>query len=138
MAEIPADVPSTVRLPKTSSEKQDARRVVVLLQQASLETVKTKKGFELLNCDEHQGLQWVRAEEAWKRKLELVNELKGSKQLLEHMKENKAGVDVWIRVLQKAGFLDSEESTKLTTKGVLASWTRGAADAVASRKAGTT
>ena len=57
MAEIPAEVSSTVRLPKTALEKHDTRRVVVVLQQASLETVKTKKGFELLNCDEHQGLQ---------------------------------------------------------------------------------
>ena len=57
MAEIPAEVPSSVRLPKTAVEKHDARRVVVVLQQASLETIKTKKGFELLNCDEHPGLQ---------------------------------------------------------------------------------
>lgn len=57
MADIPAEVPTSVRLPKTASEKNDSRRVVVVLQQASLETVKTKKGFELLNCDEHVGLQ---------------------------------------------------------------------------------
>ena len=28
----------------------------VILEQCSLESVKTKKGFELLNCDEHQGI----------------------------------------------------------------------------------
>jgi rRNA pseudouridine-1189 N-methylase Emg1 (Nep1/Mra1 family) len=33
-----------------------SQRLVVVLQQASLETVKTKKGFELLNCDDHVGI----------------------------------------------------------------------------------
>ncbi len=32
------------------------RKVIVVLQKASLETVKTKKGFELLNCDDHVGI----------------------------------------------------------------------------------
>jgi len=31
------------------------RVVYVVLEQCSLETVKTKRGFELLNCDDHQG-----------------------------------------------------------------------------------
>ena len=56
MAEIPAAVAADVRLPKNVLERNAARRVVVVLQQANLETVKTKKGYELLNCDDHVGL----------------------------------------------------------------------------------
>ena len=56
MAEIPAPESADVRLPRSALERAGARRVVVVLQQASLETVKTKKGYELLNCDDHGGL----------------------------------------------------------------------------------
>lgn len=56
MAEIPKTESADVRLPRNALERASARRVVVLLQQASLETVKTKKGYELLNCDDHGGL----------------------------------------------------------------------------------
>lgn len=56
MAEIPAPPTTDIRLPKNVLEKNASRRIVVVLQQASLETVKTKKGYELLNCDEHVGL----------------------------------------------------------------------------------
>jgi superfamily II RNA helicase len=118
---------------KLSSELEE-----IVLNPSDQEEIEVKKGLEnqiplLTNAkrrdaqrrldrwkDEHQGLQWVRAEEAWKRKLELSKELHGSKQLLEHMKENTGSVDVRIRVLQKAGFLDPEESSNLTTKGVMA------------------
>jgi hypothetical protein len=35
---------------------KNPRKIIVLLDQASLETVKSKKGdFELLNCDDHRG-----------------------------------------------------------------------------------
>eukprot|EP01138_Halocafeteria_seosinensis_P015903 gb/GECG01016229.1/.p1 GENE.gb/GECG01016229.1/~~gb/GECG01016229.1/.p1 ORF type:complete len:232 (+),score=19.63 gb/GECG01016229.1/:1-696(+) len=43
------------KLPKTLSEQANQKRLIVVLQQASLEAVKTKKGYELLNCDDHQG-----------------------------------------------------------------------------------
>jgi len=33
-----------------------SQKLIVVLEQASLESVKTKKGFELLNCDDHVGL----------------------------------------------------------------------------------
>lgn len=56
MAEIPAAAATDVRIPKNVLERNAARRVVVVLQQANLETVKTKKGYELLNCDDHVGL----------------------------------------------------------------------------------
>ena len=29
-------------------------RVIVILEQANLETIKTKRGIELINCDDHQ------------------------------------------------------------------------------------
>jgi hypothetical protein len=40
-------------VPRTHAEKQNMPRVYVILEQANLQTVKTKKGVELLNCDEH-------------------------------------------------------------------------------------
>lgn len=46
-----------VKLPKTLEEKTEGRRLTVVLFNASLETVKTRKGdFQLLNCDDHRKL----------------------------------------------------------------------------------
>ena len=42
------------QLPKTMDEKQRNRRLIVVLEAANLDTVMTKKGIELVNCDEHQ------------------------------------------------------------------------------------
>jgi rRNA small subunit pseudouridine methyltransferase Nep1 len=42
------------RLPKTFDEKQSWPRVIVILEYANLETAKTKRGIELINCDDHQ------------------------------------------------------------------------------------
>jgi rRNA small subunit pseudouridine methyltransferase Nep1 len=41
-----------------SASKEDVKRrqVIVILEQAALETVKTSKGYQLLNCDDHKGL----------------------------------------------------------------------------------
>ena len=41
------------RLPKTFEEKQTWPRVIVILEYANLETAKTKRGIELINCDDH-------------------------------------------------------------------------------------
>jgi hypothetical protein len=36
---------------------QNPKRIIVLLDQARMETVKTRKGeFELMNCDDHRGM----------------------------------------------------------------------------------
>ena len=35
---------------------KEANKVIVILEQASLETVKTSKGYQLLNCDDHKGI----------------------------------------------------------------------------------
>lgn len=43
MADIPAEKTADIRLSKNVIERNSAKRVVVVLQQASLETVKTKK-----------------------------------------------------------------------------------------------
>ncbi|CAM9438925.1 unnamed protein product [Choristocarpus tenellus] len=44
-------------VPSTLTERCEGRRVIVVLQRASLETVKTRKGdFQLLNCDDHRSL----------------------------------------------------------------------------------
>jgi hypothetical protein len=56
MASMPAEAAREPKLPTGLAEKHTARRLIVVLEQASLETVKTKKGYELLNCDDHQGL----------------------------------------------------------------------------------
>ena len=48
--------PTEPKLPRTAEEKAHGKRVIVVLEKASLETVKTKKGFELLNADEHKGV----------------------------------------------------------------------------------
>ncbi|GAB9469745.1 hypothetical protein Gpo141_00007013 [Globisporangium polare] len=39
-----------------SKEDQKRRQVIIILEQAALETVKTSKGYQLLNCDDHKGL----------------------------------------------------------------------------------
>ncbi|CEG37938.1 ribosome biogenesis protein [Plasmopara halstedii] len=41
-----------------SASKDDVKRrqVIVILEQAALETVKTSKGYQLLNCDDHKGI----------------------------------------------------------------------------------
>jgi rRNA small subunit pseudouridine methyltransferase Nep1 len=44
------------KIPSTKSEKQKGRRLIVILERACLETVKTRKGFELLNADDHLGI----------------------------------------------------------------------------------
>ena len=45
------------KLPRTKTEMHKGRRVIVILERACLETVKTKKGlYELLNCDDHRFL----------------------------------------------------------------------------------
>lgn len=45
------------KLPKTNREKDSAQRLIFVLSQASLETVKTGAGkdgrYSLLNCDDH-------------------------------------------------------------------------------------
>ncbi|RKO87088.1 Alpha/beta knot methyltransferase [Blyttiomyces helicus] len=53
----PMDAPKPPKIPKTPLEKDSAKRLIVVLEQASLETVKLGKGKEghyaLLNCDDH-------------------------------------------------------------------------------------
>lgn len=40
-------------IPKTFEEKLSNSRVIVILEAANLETTKTKRGIELINCDDH-------------------------------------------------------------------------------------
>lgn len=42
------------KIPRTFEEKSTHSRVIVILEAANLETIKTKRGIELLNCDDHQ------------------------------------------------------------------------------------
>ncbi|CDW76216.1 c2f protein [Stylonychia lemnae] len=44
------------KLPKTFHEKQNMPRLILVLEQANIETTKTKRGIELINCDDHQKL----------------------------------------------------------------------------------
>jgi rRNA small subunit pseudouridine methyltransferase Nep1 len=56
-------VPIPASVPRTAEEKQNTRRLYVVLCQASLEVYKTGKAgdhsgkgqYQLLNCDDHQG-----------------------------------------------------------------------------------
>lgn len=57
--------PQQPRIPKTKSDKENARRLIVVLENACLETYKLSTGsstrngeakYALLNCDEHQGI----------------------------------------------------------------------------------
>jgi rRNA small subunit pseudouridine methyltransferase Nep1 len=51
---------SAPKIPKTFEEKENSRRLIVVLECASLETVKVGKSrdapYQLLNCDDHQGI----------------------------------------------------------------------------------
>lgn len=63
----PTLIPSAPKPPKTATEKDETRRLIVVLEQACLETYKhsapaSAKGgksedkYSLLNCDDHQGV----------------------------------------------------------------------------------
>ena len=40
-------------IPKLYLEKDQWPRLIVILEQANLETTKTRRGVELINCDDH-------------------------------------------------------------------------------------
>lgn len=40
-------------LPRNAVEKENYKRLIVIIEGALLETVKTGKAFQLLNCDDH-------------------------------------------------------------------------------------
>lgn len=42
------------KLPRTLAEKDLEKRLILILENASLETIKVGKVFELLNCDDHK------------------------------------------------------------------------------------
>ena len=44
------------RVPKTMEERDNSRRLIVVLEQAALETVKTNRGYQLLNAEDHRGV----------------------------------------------------------------------------------
>lgn len=41
---------------KTIHDKKQKKRLIVILEKASLETIKSSKGYELMNCDHHKHL----------------------------------------------------------------------------------
>ena len=41
-------------LPSSVAEKEKSPRVFIILEAANLETIVTKRGIELINCDDHQ------------------------------------------------------------------------------------
>ena len=43
-------------VPRSFEEKTNQSRVIVVLEAANLETIKTKRGIQLLNCDDHAKL----------------------------------------------------------------------------------
>lgn len=46
--------PTPSKIPKVAKSKDRQKRLIVILENASLETVKNGKNFELLNCDDHK------------------------------------------------------------------------------------
>jgi len=42
------------KIPRTLEEKDSQKRLIVVLENASLETIKVGRKFELLNCDDHK------------------------------------------------------------------------------------
>ncbi|XP_077986830.1 ribosomal RNA small subunit methyltransferase NEP1-like [Glandiceps talaboti] len=48
--------PKPAKILKTLHHKDERKRLIVILERASLETVKVGKKFELMNCDQHKGL----------------------------------------------------------------------------------
>merc|ERR1739848_380995 len=46
--------PTPSKMPKTVRPNDQQKRLIVVLENASLETVKAGKSFELMNCDEHK------------------------------------------------------------------------------------
>ncbi|XP_057295082.1 ribosomal RNA small subunit methyltransferase NEP1-like [Hydractinia symbiolongicarpus] len=46
--------PTPSKIPRVSKSKDQQKRLIVILERASLETVKNGKNFELLNCDDHK------------------------------------------------------------------------------------
>jgi len=44
------------KIPKTLQEKENAKRLIVVLDGANLETIKMKDDYTLLNCDDHVSL----------------------------------------------------------------------------------
>eukprot|EP00111_Clytia_hemisphaerica_P023544 TCONS_00069359-protein len=48
--------PKKAKIPRVSKPKDRDKRLIVILECASLETVKNGKTFELLNCDDHKGI----------------------------------------------------------------------------------
>ncbi|RUS22298.1 Alpha/beta knot methyltransferase [Endogone sp. FLAS-F59071] len=53
-------IPHAPKVPKTLIEKEKARRLIIVLENACLETYKVGKNkearYQLLNCDDHQGI----------------------------------------------------------------------------------
>eukprot|EP00949_MAST-11_sp_MAST-11-sp1_P004538 g4538.t1 len=60
-AKLEVDVPTVVpkigatpKVPQTLAELHKGKRLIIFLDEAKLETVKTSRGYELLNCDDHR------------------------------------------------------------------------------------
>jgi superfamily II RNA helicase len=68
--------------------------------------------------DEHRGETWKRQEGRWKQSKDLAKQVALLETDLVQMTENRGNANIWISVLQDAGFLDAEKN--LTPKGVLA------------------
>ncbi|XP_029180324.1 ribosomal RNA small subunit methyltransferase NEP1-like [Acropora muricata] len=54
MADEESEFERPRKIPRTLQEKDSGKRLILILEKASLETVKNGKNFELLNCDRHK------------------------------------------------------------------------------------
>ncbi|XP_047142271.1 ribosomal RNA small subunit methyltransferase NEP1 [Hydra vulgaris] len=48
--------PTPSKIPKVLKQNDSGKRLIVVLENASLETVKSGKNFELMNCDDHKNI----------------------------------------------------------------------------------
>jgi superfamily II RNA helicase len=115
-----SELESIVLNPSMKTELE--QRVILETKITTLTNAKRRDAQRQLDRwkDEHQGPTWIHAEESWKKQIECIKSIQESESTIKLLETNKGGVETWITILQEAGFMDSEDSTKLTEKGIIA------------------
>lgn len=72
-------VPQAPKVPKTMVEKEKTRRLIVVLEQATLETLKIGKkqegNYQLLNVDDHQHILKKNGREAYEARPDILHQV---------------------------------------------------------------
>lgn len=73
-------VPQAPKVPKTAIEKENARRLIVILEQATLETLKIGKNkeghYQLLNVDDHLHILKKNNRETYEARPDITHQVK--------------------------------------------------------------